>query len=445
MIKTYEAIFNEDDNIGVYGISLVKSPAMEGVFVALNKDEQIQFKEVDKEERKVVGLVLEPNKPIYRNNNGEEYNIIFREETIKNLAYNFFKKNFQKNSTIEHEDSKKIENVTFVESWIVEDTEKDKQNVYGFNYPVGSWLAVLKIDDDATWNNYVKTGKVKGFSIDGLLSLQEVKEEKNQLKDGTPITFNGVMFTKGDTLYLMNGEPLKTGKYELATEVEVDIIDGVVQSIKEINLKSIEMSKEVLEEAQKQTSILTELTSSIKMLFSSMKDGKNVKVEFGSVKSKDGSVTFEFDGDTMTPEGAIFVMTEDGQRVAVPVGEYELEDGSILVVEPEGIIKEVKSAQAPAPAQEEMNTNTSEISNDAKAVEEITNAIKSILIKYEAQEKEVGVLKTQLSKMVDESEDLRLLLSQTPARKPIKSQPVAVDLSSMTELEKRRYFKSHEG
>ena len=62
-MKTYEAIFNEEVS-GVYAVSLVESPAMEGLFIALNKQEEIQFKEVDKEQRILMGLVLEPNKPI---------------------------------------------------------------------------------------------------------------------------------------------------------------------------------------------------------------------------------------------------------------------------------------------------------------------------------------------------------------------------------------------
>ena len=47
-----------------------------------------------------MGLVLEPNKPIYRNQGGEEFNIIFNKQTIKDLSYNFFKSSHQNNSTI---------------------------------------------------------------------------------------------------------------------------------------------------------------------------------------------------------------------------------------------------------------------------------------------------------------------------------------------------------
>jgi hypothetical protein len=65
-MKTYEAVFNQAKNKGVYGISLVEDPAMEGNFIALSKEAKIEFKTVDEEQRILMGLVLEPNKPIYR-------------------------------------------------------------------------------------------------------------------------------------------------------------------------------------------------------------------------------------------------------------------------------------------------------------------------------------------------------------------------------------------
>lgn len=176
-MKTYLAKFNPKVNKGVYGISLVENPAMEGTFIALSKPTEILFKEVDAEQRLLLGLVLEPNKPIYRNQDGEEFNIVFDEQTIKDLSHNFFTSFSQANSTIEHEN--KIEGVTFVESWIVENPDKDKSSNFGFSYPKGSWLATMKVDDDAIWNDYVKTGKVKGFSIDALLSLEEVNLKSN--------------------------------------------------------------------------------------------------------------------------------------------------------------------------------------------------------------------------------------------------------------------------
>jgi hypothetical protein len=179
-MKTFEAIFNVSKNKGVYGISLVEDPAMEGEFIALSKEVKVEFKTVDKEQRILMGLVLEPNKPIYRNQGGEEFNIVFSEQTIKDLSHNFFKQGFQTNSSIEHSGS--IDGVSFVESWIVEDSKIDKSANFGFSYPKGSWVATMKVDSEEIWSDYVKTGKVLGFSIDAFVELKEVNLNKHSNK-----------------------------------------------------------------------------------------------------------------------------------------------------------------------------------------------------------------------------------------------------------------------
>jgi hypothetical protein len=68
--------------------------------------------------------------------------------------------------------------MTAVESWIVEDTEKDKSKLYGFDVPVGTWMLSMKVNNDKVWDE-VKKGNVKGFSIEGNFAdkLQMSKEK----------------------------------------------------------------------------------------------------------------------------------------------------------------------------------------------------------------------------------------------------------------------------
>lgn len=351
-MKTYEALYEPDKNKGVYGISLVENPAMEGLFIALSKDELIQFKEIDKEQRILTGLALEPNKPIYRNQNGEEFNIVFSEATIKDLAFGFLKNGYQKNSSLEHDS--KITGVTFTESWIIEDPKNDKANALGFSYPKGSWMVTMKVDSDEVWNDYVKSGKVQGFSIDAMLSL------------------------------------------------------------KEVNLKSeIEMSK------QDENSLIQFLKDLPEKIAIAMK-GQS-KIELGEIKSADGNVTIMFDGETMEVGGKVWVWAEDQTEVPLPVGDYELEDGRILVVAEEGIIAEVKEpmVEEEAPVQEQAPAEMTAKESDATA-RAIENAIKSIMIKYSEEAKaENEILKAEL-KAVNEK---LIELSNQPAAKAKKSQP----------------------
>ena len=71
----------------------------------------------------------------------------------------------QNNSTLEHQHE--LNGLSLVESWIVDDPKMDKSNKYGFNVPSGTWMGSIKVNNDEVWKDYVKTGKVKGFSIEG--------------------------------------------------------------------------------------------------------------------------------------------------------------------------------------------------------------------------------------------------------------------------------------
>lgn len=194
-MKVYE-ITKRKNAPNVFGISLVAEPAMESDYVKLSKENtdklsedqkielsnqyDIQFSEVDKEKRLLLGLVLEPNKLIYRYDPAtkEEYYITVNEETILELAHDYIKNSNQNYSTLEH-DGRELDGVTFVEHWTVEDSKVDKSALHGLSFKKGSWVTVAKIENDTLWNDYVKTGRVMGFSIDAMVHLEEVKLNKN--------------------------------------------------------------------------------------------------------------------------------------------------------------------------------------------------------------------------------------------------------------------------
>jgi len=173
IMETYKVLFNEQENEGVYAISLVSDPAIEVQFVTLSKQKEIKLATINEEQRILLGAVLIPEQPIYRNVDGHEFNIVFPKETIKQVQHNFSQQGYQNNSTIEHS-GEQIQNVTFVETWIKESDVNDKSVMYGFNEPIGTWYAAMKVNNDEIWNDYVKTGKVKGFSIDGVFDMEKV-------------------------------------------------------------------------------------------------------------------------------------------------------------------------------------------------------------------------------------------------------------------------------
>lgn len=174
-----------DDEIelsGVQAVSIVENPAIEEDFIALKKVKPVQFATIDKEQQILVGPALIPNKPILRikeNDEGEteEYYAYFSRETIKKASQLFFIRNNQSEATLEHEH--KLQDLTVVESWIIEDNKHDKSNKYNFNLPLGTWMIAMKVNDKAVWDEYVKTGKVKGFSIEGYFADAKQKPKEN--------------------------------------------------------------------------------------------------------------------------------------------------------------------------------------------------------------------------------------------------------------------------
>jgi hypothetical protein len=108
-----------------------------------------------------------PDKMIIRRNEitGEIYYVYFTAETIKKLQQKYMQEKLLDKTNVEH-GRRFLNGVTVVESWIVEDPERDKQQVFGMNYPKGTWMIMMKVEEDSVWQK-VKDGKLNGFSVQG--------------------------------------------------------------------------------------------------------------------------------------------------------------------------------------------------------------------------------------------------------------------------------------
>ena len=165
-MRIVELVIDEEAlHSGIEAISIVDRPAIEENFIALSKEHKVELKEVDAEKRILMGAALVPNKNIYRQSEEEEYYIYFSEDTVRKASELFLMRGNQNKSTLEHE--AELNGLSVVESWIIEDETHDKSRKYDMDLPVGTWMVSMKVNNDDVWENYVKTGKVKGFSIEG--------------------------------------------------------------------------------------------------------------------------------------------------------------------------------------------------------------------------------------------------------------------------------------
>ena len=133
------------------------------------------------------------------------------------------------------------------------------------------------------------------------------------------------------------------------------------------------------------------------------------KVELAQAKLENGTV---LEAEAFEAGNEIFIVSED-EKVAVPVGEYEMEDGKILVVTEEGLIAEIKDAESEA--EEEVEAEKEEMGYVTK--EELAEAVSEIKAMIEDMKKE------EMSEEVEkEATELSEELSQ-PAAEPIAHNP----------------------
>jgi len=164
-LELWELVISDDED-GVYSNSLVSSPAIERDFIFFNK-EQVNLQSVNDEKRLVAGPILIPNKKILRVDEvGFPYAIYFTPETVEKMSRKFMKNKLNTEMTIEHGGSK-VGGVYLTETWLIEQSGKDKSNLYGFTLPRGTWFGVYSIQNDKVWE-MIKSGELKGFSVEML-------------------------------------------------------------------------------------------------------------------------------------------------------------------------------------------------------------------------------------------------------------------------------------
>jgi len=178
-----ELILREEDELsGVEAISLVETPATEEDWIFLS-EHKVELAVADTEKRILMGAALVPNKKIKRapkEEGGKPFFIFFSENTVRQISQKFLKSGKQNNTTLAHQIP--LNNVSIVESWIIEDDVHDKSRKFGLTAPVGTWMLSVKVEDDTVWNEWVKEGRIKGFSIEGKfadeLHIQAESEDK---------------------------------------------------------------------------------------------------------------------------------------------------------------------------------------------------------------------------------------------------------------------------
>jgi hypothetical protein len=131
-------------------------------------------------QRIIAGPLMVPDKLIYRiDEYGNEYYVYFSDDTIKKIAYKYQIEKRQDTTNLEHNSNVVYNDVVLVETWLVVDPNNDKSKALtGKEYPKGTWFGMMKVNNDTIWNEYVLTGLVKGFSVEGFFADKLINETR---------------------------------------------------------------------------------------------------------------------------------------------------------------------------------------------------------------------------------------------------------------------------
>jgi hypothetical protein len=150
----------------------------------------------------------------------------------------------------------------------------------------------------------------------------------------------------------------------------------------------------------------------------------NIEVKLEQMKLNDGVTVIE--ADSFEPNNEVFIITEDEQRIPMPVGEYVVENGMLVVVTQEGVIAEVKEQEAPKEEEApEVEAPEEEMKKDDKMIEK--SQVKKTV---ESMVKETFF--SEMESLKEENERLKTELAQMQEPKPIVHNPESKQMEQAT-------------
>ena len=269
MIKTqimtklpiYEAVIGSVDD-GIIIVSLVEEPAVESDFVCFSKNVGKQlFTLKDTSERLITGCLMKADTPIYRNDNGYEYYIVFSKETIKTMAQKMLCDGTFKNVDIQHNNELLPQSaLTLMEAYIKDSTKGIDPNFV--DVPDGSLMVTFKVNDDKIWSECLNGDYLNGFSLEGFFETKQIDFSKNKpnktnsfkmrikemlrrmLAQFGEVSMNELtLYYEGDgelavgiDVTDIDGNPVADGEYH-NEEMTVKVVDGKVDAIEYIEKK----------------------------------------------------------------------------------------------------------------------------------------------------------------------------------------------------------------
>jgi hypothetical protein len=388
-LPLYELVINdEDDESGVDFISLVDKPAIKRNWIAFSEQQKFTFKS-DTEKRIISGPAMIPNELIYRKDKeGKEYNVVFSEETIQKIVEKYFKSQYTTNFNLQHKKSLLAQGVYLIESFVI-DEERGINAPKGFeDLPNGSWFISCKVDNDEIWNDFIKEGVFKGFSVEGFFQEKQVKETKSE---------------ELELLEMLNR--LQQDKYNIITNMSEakNLLD---------KLKSM-FQEETIEE----------------------------KVTMQEAKLADGITIIKWDGELK--EGTLVSVVSEEGEIPAPTGDHELQDGRKITIEEGGMVSAIEMPKEEK--EDEKEAGEVEIKMSEQEIMAIKEMCKSYEVRLKALEDKMKVDSEMISEQTEtigkQKEAMSLMfqivekLADEPSAEVSKTESFNVKLSEQKQNE----------
>ena len=281
-LPVYEALISSEDD-GIVTISLVDEPAVESDFVCFAKDAGKQlFALSDTSEHLITGCLMKADTPIYRNDNGYEYYIVFSKETIKTMAQKMLADGTFKNIDTQHNGELLPQGALTLMEVFIKDSNKGMSTTF-VDVPDGSLMTTFRINDERIWQECANGDFLNGFSLEGFFDTKQIdfsiikpnktKSFKMRIKEmlrrmlaqfGEVSMDELTLYYEGDgelevgtVVTDIDGNPIADGEYK-NDEMTVKVMDGKVDTIEYIEKEEEPVAEEPVADEQTNEELVEE-------------------------------------------------------------------------------------------------------------------------------------------------------------------------------------------
>lgn len=423
-LPVYDALILDEES-GMFKISLVDDPAVMSNFQAFDNTRKMMMYSIDDEEKRIVkGVIMRADFPIYRRDSMGEYYIMYKADTIRQMAEKYLAEGRQNNFNLMHGEDSDVEGVQMVQFFIKDSAKGIAPEGYG-EIADGSLFGEFHVVNDEVWEA-IKEGTYKGFSLEGVfdLSPEQDKDEVQQIVDTLDGKFNRIFkhlnqtqmskfsrFKAALAKALAEFGSIATDKGILAYDGDEDIAVG-----DSVYIEDAEGNRTPAEDGEYTTAdnkVIVVAEGKVAEIKDAEATPTTDEVELGKVATDKGELSYE--GEELTEGAEVFVEVE-GENVPAEDGEYKTEDGKVIVVK-DGKVESITET----PSEEAVETEM-EGEEDVDALKAENEALKA---ENEALKAELDALKGELAEATEEMSKIKKMSAAKSAHAEVTTSSAA--------------------